>query len=125
MRAASGPLALEAIGISRAVPVLVRRADDGRDWAQGWGGEQDALAQDCVLAHELPLRLVERARLVQDRVGDAHLADVVQFGGAHDLLEALAADAEAPGDCDRARGDPARVIFEVGLLGVHGPHEHV
>ncbi len=45
-------------------------AHEPRDWPQRWRGVEDALAEDRVLAHELPLVRVQRARLVEDRVGD-------------------------------------------------------
>jgi hypothetical protein len=48
------------------------------------GGEQDALADDGVLAHEHPLLGGERSRLAEDFAGNRDLVDIVKLGGAAD-----------------------------------------
>ena len=72
----------DPIGVAAAVPALVLVAHDPGDAAQPGDRAQDALADDGVLLHQHPLVVVERPVLVQDRVGDADLADVVEEGGA-------------------------------------------
>jgi hypothetical protein len=47
-----------------------------------------------VAAHEGPLVVVERAGLVEDGVGDRHLAHVVQLGGHAHVVERLALEAQ-------------------------------
>ena len=55
---------------------------------------QHPLALDRVLAHHLPLGVVERAFLVDDLVGDGDLADVVEEGGELDVAALLVAETE-------------------------------
>jgi len=74
--------------------VLVARADELGDVAQGGGALQDPLADERVAAHELPLERVERSTLVEDPVRDRELADVVEQGAeAHRVGVGLAASA--------------------------------
>src|SRR5512133_1027793 len=82
-------LAGQAVGVAAAVPAFVAGAPDPADGAQRLGRADDALADDRVLADEAPLGVVERAGLVQDRVRDGDLADVVQLGGADHDVEVL------------------------------------
>ena len=60
-------LAGQAVGIAAAVPALVLVADDPGHAPEARDRAQDALADDGVLAHDLPLALVELAGLVEDR----------------------------------------------------------
>ena len=87
-----GLLAREPVRIAAPVPVLVARAHDAGDAAEGGRGAKDPLADDRVLADELPLALVERAGLVEDLVRDGELAEVVQLGRPLELLELVAAE---------------------------------
>ena len=57
---------------------------------------EDPLADHGVLAHHLPLAVVERAGLVQDLVGDPDLADVVQQRGGADALDLARRRAPGP-----------------------------
>ena len=54
----------------------------------------DLGADHRMLAHELPLLVVERARLEQHAVGDRDLADVVQVGDLFDLRRWLVRPAQ-------------------------------
>src|SRR6202011_5369784 len=76
----------EAIRIAVTVPALMRSANDHRDRSQRWGGVQDPLAEQRVLAHEVPLRPRERACLVEDGIGYADLTHVMQLGRADELV---------------------------------------
>ena len=60
------------------------------------------------MAHALPLVGVERTGLVEDRVGDGDLADVVQLGGGGDQVELLGAPARAAGATSRASAATSR-----------------
>ena len=62
---------------------------------------QDALADHRVLAHHRPLRVVERAGLVEHLVGDRDLADVVQQRGRRDALDLDLVERRAAGDAAR------------------------
>ena len=65
-------------------------------------------------AHEAPLLFIERARLVEDGVRDGDLADVVQLGGAFDLVELGVAEPQLLAGRARQRGDLADVLAELG-----------
>ena len=66
MRAPAGmSVAAQAVGVAGAVEVLVARAHEPGDVAQGRGALEDALADERVTAHELPLVRVERAALAR------------------------------------------------------------
>jgi hypothetical protein len=68
-------------------------------------GEAVRVAAAGVLVDERPFLVVERTRLLQHRVRDGELADVVQLGGQPELLELVAAQPEAPPDADCQRRD--------------------
>ena len=55
------------------------------------------------------------AGLVQDRVGDGDLADVVQLGRAHHDVEVLGVQAQARAHPARELGDVVHVTLQVGL----------
>ena len=61
-------VAAQPVRIAAAVPALVARADEPGHRTQRGRGQQDALADQRVAAHEAPLDRVERAGLVEDRV---------------------------------------------------------
>ena len=86
-RAGAGDLlAAEAVRVACAVPALVAGADGRSDLLEPRCGGDDSLADQGVLPHQRPLRRVERARLVEDRVRDRQLADVVKLRGDADEL---------------------------------------
>ena len=101
------------------------QAHEPRDRGQGGRRGEDALADQRVLAHQPPLDVVERARLVQDVVGHGDLADVVQLRGAGEHVELLGVEPElAPGP-RRQLGDVGHVAPQFRLaLGQH-LHQHV
>jgi hypothetical protein len=78
----------QAVGIARAVELLVRRAHDHADVGQDTAdGVEHPLPLDRVAAHDLPLRVVQRARLVDDLLRDGDLPDVVQQRGELEVAE--------------------------------------
>ena len=111
-------LAGEAVGVAAAVPALVLVADGGRDVAEPRQRAQDALADDRVLAHELPLVVVELAGLVQHVVGDADLADVVQHRDGLDLGHRPRLEPEPVRDGDRQVADGVGVLAGVAVAGL-------
>ena len=68
----------EAAVIAGAVAALPDQRGDGTDPGEGGRAGQHALGVVRVHAHPFPFRRRQRARLVQDRRGDAVHADVVQ-----------------------------------------------
>ncbi len=89
-RAERDLLAGERVGVARAVPALVAGADHRRDRREARRGGDDALADQRVAAHELPLVVVERPGLGEDLVGDRDLADVVELGGQAHVVHLVA-----------------------------------
>ena len=73
--------------------------------------------------HDAALGRVERARLVQDLVGDPDLAEVVQVGAAGDDPEAVGRQAHAGSQLDRDLGRALAVAVGVGVLHLHGLDE--
>jgi hypothetical protein len=73
-----------------------------------------------VLLDPGPFLLGEGARLVQDMVGDAHFADVVQVGAFGEAPEGGRAQAEALAEVDRQLGHPGRMAVGVGVAGLDG-----
>ena len=72
-------LSRERVRIPAAVPALVVRADDAEAFALEHGdAAEHLLAENGVRLHAPPLAAAQRARLLQDLVGDRDLADVVQ-----------------------------------------------
>ena len=124
-RAERDGLAGQAVGVAAAVPALVAGAHDAPHGAQRLGRADDALADDRVLADEAPLGLVERAGLVQDRVRDGDLADVVQLGGADHDVEVLGVEAQARAHRARELGDVVHVALQVGLALAQDGEQHL
>ena len=67
-----------------------------------------------MLRDEGPLVLGQRTGLVEDRVGNGHLADVVKLGRAHEDLDVLPLEAEAAADRSGQRRDLAEVLAQRG-----------
>ena len=92
----------EAVGVSAPVPALMSRADQLRDGRHCRCRRQDALADERVIAHDLPFAGVQRRLLVQDRVGHGDLADVVELRRARDLVELLGVEMDRVPELDRS-----------------------
>ena len=126
MRAPSGMSSpAVGVGVAVAVPALVAGAHQLGDGAEGRRGGDDALADEGVAAHEGPLVVVERAGLVEDRVGDGHLAHVVQLGGHAHVVERLAFEAEVAADGLGELGHAAEMALEAGMALGKGAQQHV
>src|SRR5205085_862838 len=99
-------LPLEAVGIPRADPALVMMAHDREPLAREGGYVAQHLeAQHRVLFHHASLLVRQRSRLLQDAVGDADLADVVEHEAVFD------ADVLREGGLDGA-GEVERVSLD-------------
>src|SRR5437763_10115382 len=82
-----------ALRVAGAVEALVVVEDPER-LRRHLGGDEDRVADVDVLGHRRLLVRLQRTRLLQDRVGDADLADVVQEAGHAQALQVLARYAE-------------------------------
>jgi hypothetical protein len=111
-------LAGEPVRVAAAVPALVLVADRRGHVAQAGQRSQDPLADDRVLAHEHPLVGGQRTGLVEDLVGDADLADVVQERDRLDLGHFARIEPESPGHRDRQRVDGVGVLARVAVAGL-------
>src|SRR5437870_13563646 len=79
-------LASQSVGVAAAVEALMMAADRGEDFLATDNRGQDALADNGMIPNKQVLRQSERPGLVQDRLGNAHLADVVQASGKAELF---------------------------------------
>ena len=77
---------------------------------------QELAAALGVLLDDVVLVVVERARLLQDRLRDRELADVVQEPADREAAQARGGEAELLADLDRERRDAARVLLRRGVL---------
>ena len=94
IRAPSGICSpLQPVGIAAAVPALVVVQHPLRDRLDAEALEHPVADLRMPLEHE-PLRLVERARLAQDLLGDRELAQVVQAAREARQLDLRLVDAE-------------------------------
>ena len=80
--------AADAIGIARAVPVLVVMPDDRHDGIRKIDRREDLRANRRVELHLLVFGRRELAGLVEDVLGNRDLAGVVQQRGSFDRLQA-------------------------------------
>ena len=65
------------------------------------------------------------AGLVEDRVGDGHLADVVQRGGVADVVDLLGVELQAPRDGLGQLGHAADVLAQLGVALGQRAQQHV
>src|SRR3954451_3440775 len=103
-------LARQPVGIPAAVPALVAGPHDVPDVLQRSAHTvQHPLARDRVAAHDVPLLVAQRTGLVDDLLGHADLADVVQQRAELDEQPLVLAKPELVGDRNRQRDDPLAV----------------
>jgi len=93
--------------------------------ATGHDAAQDALGQAGVASHRLPFVGVELAWLVEDQVGHAELADVVQQSGATQGAQVVTVAPHKRGDGHGDLGDALGVARGVGRLGVDDAGERL
>ena len=102
-------LAELAIGIAGAVVALVAVPDDRPDFFEPVDRRDDPLAELGMLLDDLALLRRQRARLRQDRLGNADLPDVVEERTELQLLERARFEAEPLADLQCQVRDPAGV----------------
>ena len=110
-------LAGEAVGVAVAVVALVM-VPHGEHEVLGEEGADDVGAHDGVLAHLVPLLLVQAAGLEQHPVGDADLADVVQVRRLLERRKDVLLPAQLVTQHHRVGRDPGGVAERVVVLGV-------
>jgi len=81
----------------------------------------DALADHRVALHHGPLVVAQRAGLVEDRVRDRHLADVVQLGCDPDPLDVDFWQSVLAADGLRERGNVGQVVVQAGAALAEAP----
>jgi len=109
--------ASQAVGVAAAVPALVLGPDHGREVRERVHRRDDPLADLGVAAHVVALALGEPARLAQDGVADADLADVVQEGGGLDVVEVARRHAGLARHAQRQADDRLGVLAGVAVAG--------
>ena len=93
-------------------------ADDREDRLQRLDRAEDLLAHLGVRSHHGPLVVGERPGLVQNRLGDAHLPDVVENGAELDVSNEIELEPELGCDRDGEAHDLLRVLARDGVLGL-------
>ena len=101
-------LADQPIGIAAAVDPFVVMADGGRGHAHPADATDQLLADLGMRSHDPPLRIVERATLRQDAVGNRDLADVVQPATEAAAQQDVKREAEHATHVSRRARRPAR-----------------
>ena len=100
-------------------------ADDLGHRGEAADAAQDALADDGVLGHHRALVGRQRAGLVEDRVGDADLADVVQQRRRADVLDLGRREPEAARHGDGHLDDRLGVLARVAVALEQGDRERL
>ena len=107
----------EAVGVAVAVVALVV-VPHGEHEVLGEERADDVGAHHRVLAHLLPLLLVQAAGLEEHPVGDADLADVVEVRRLLERRQHVLLPAQLVAQHHRVGGDPGGVAERVVVLGV-------
>jgi hypothetical protein len=113
----------ELVWVAGAIEALVVCAGDEGETAEGAKLSEDLAGDAGMLAHEAGIRIGEQTGLVEDEVGEAEIAKVVEEGGALNERAPFFAEAEATGDAQGGFGDAERVTGSVGRLGVNDAGE--
>src|SRR5205085_11976674 len=118
-------LAGEPVRIALAVPALVAGADDPADLAeQAADAVQETLAFERVPFDDRALLVVQRSRFVDDRLRDAHLADVVEEGDELRVAQLAGAQPEPARDREGELDDVAAVRARIRIVGLdHVPEQ--
>ena len=102
-------------GVAAAVVALVVLADHLEGFAERGGASDDVGADDRVLLDPGPLLVGEGLGLVEDVVGDADLAHVVEVGALSQGAQGRRPQAQPQADADRQLGHARRVPVGVGV----------
>ena len=108
----------ELVRIAAAVPALVMAADRGGDARPAGHAGQRLGAPARVHAHDLPLSRRQAARLVEDDVGHADLAEVVQARGDLELADSHQRQLQVTGDRIAERDDLLSMAARVAVAKV-------
>jgi hypothetical protein len=109
-------IALEALRIALAVEALVVCRGDGGEFAERRDPRQDRLAMSGVHFHDRAFVRIELARLVQDGIAHAQLADVVS--SAARLAALVVRERHLLGDQVGEQREPFAMAAGVRALGV-------
>ena len=110
----------KTVRVSGPVEALVVRLNDRHEVRERLDGGQDRCPERRVGLHDHPLLGGERSRLVEDRVGDPDLADVVQERRELHPADLIRGQLHLDGDDAGESGDPGRMAPRVGIPRVDG-----
>ena len=113
------------VRIAGAVESLVARANELADLRQRGSRRDDPLADERVLADELPLVGVERVGLGENRIRDRDLAEVVQLAGLAEEVELLDGESEPLADARGEITDAVQMVVKLGLALVQSLEERI
>jgi hypothetical protein len=110
--------ALETVGISASVPVLMMVANDRHHWKRKLDSRQDGCTHVRVLLHLLVFRCGQRTRFVEDMFGNRQLAQVVEESGGTERLHVHLRGAEGSRQPRAEQLNAADVSVRHLILGV-------
>src|SRR5690349_10386835 len=87
-------MAIEAIRITRSIPMLMMMANDRQDPAERFERLADGLAIGRMLLHDVPLIGCELGSFFQNFVGNLDLAQIVQISSPLERNHALMLEVE-------------------------------
>ncbi len=108
----------QTVGVAAPVPALVVVPDTRDDRSEAAHRLDDLGPLGGVLHHQLALRAVESARLVEDGVRDPDLADVVQETGNENLVDVFLGKLHLRRQFLGDAGHVGGVVVGVGIAGV-------
>ena len=110
----------QAPGVAAAVGIFMVELDDGEVIAKFGDAFEDAFADDGMAADDFELGIGEGAGLLEDGVGDADFADVVEVGADADDVDFGGGEIHGAGDGDGVLADAGTVAGGVGVSGIEG-----
>ncbi len=108
----------EAVGVSAAVEFFMVLSGDASDVLEAVDAAEDLFGETGMTFDDGELLGGEFAGLVEDGVGDAELAEIVEQSGAVDALDARGSEAEFACDGDGGVGDADGVSEGEGGFGI-------
>ena len=111
------------VGVAGAVPVFVMELDGAEVGHEAVDAFEDAAADDGVLFDDVPLLVGEAAGLLQDAVGDADFADVVEKRADADALDVRGGQIHGGGDGAGKLADTMAVAGGVAIARVESAGE--
>ena len=115
--------ARQPVRVAIAVPTLVMPGGDLRERTEAQQRPHDCGGVLRVLLHYLVLVLVERGRLVEHRVGNPDLAQIVDECAAAQHVESRVVESETSAQLERVAVHPTRMSRGVAIFAAERVHQ--